>query len=91
LLGFTEASRESDKMHLLALRHICLLCIDLVDTRYLSLRKGGETHNIRELSSNTMEDEFENFVYSANELQLAILEEKLMDCIDIINNLLTEI
>ncbi len=88
-LGFTETFRESDKMHLLALGHICKMCLDMVDNRYNSMQDGGTNPQLNEMNISVMDDSFENYVLSAEEPALETLEEKLIDCIDIINKLRT--
>ena len=88
VLGYTETFIESDKMHLLALRQICKMCLEMVDKRYISIQDGVSKPQYNEVNVSVMEDSFENYLISADDLELETLEEKLMDCLDIINKLL---
>jgi len=84
-IGFFVSSREGDKMHLLALRQICILCLEALDAEYQALLSQDTTQDIVILNNGTMEDEFEKVIFYANKDTLDIIEDHLMVCLDKIN------
>ncbi len=91
LLGFTATSRESDRMYLLALKQISLMCLEMAGKKYHSLQNTGESPNFNKLNRYTLDDGFQNYLNSANEIQIETLEEKLIGCLRIINELLMDL
>jgi len=64
------------------------MCLEMVDKRYISIQDGESRPQFNEVNISVVEDSFEKYLISADELELVTLEEKLMDCLDNINKLL---
>lgn len=86
-IGFSNSSREGDKMHLLALRQICKLCLGALDARYQALLSQDTTQDVFILNNGHMEDDFERIIFYANKDTLDIMEDHLMACLEKINML----
>ncbi len=64
MIVFTNSYKENNRMHLLALRQICKMCLEMVDTRFESLdRKKGL--RLKPVNLNALEDAFEEYVVAA--------------------------
>lgn len=88
MIVFTESYQENNRMHLLALRQICKMCLEMVDTRFESLERSDLPTQFSEVNRNALEDSFEAYVLSADQIELEILEQRLEDCVDKLNQLI---
>jgi hypothetical protein len=86
-IGLSYSSREGDKMHLLALRQICKLCLEALDSRYQALFSQYTTQDIFILNNSNMEDDFERVIFYADMDTLDIIEDHLIACMEKINML----
>lgn len=88
MIVFTECYQENNRMHLLALRQICKMCLEMVDTRFESLELSDLPTRFNEVNRHALEDSFEAYVLSADQIELEILEQRLEDCVDKLNQLI---
>jgi len=88
MLVFTNSYKENNRMHLLALRQICKMCIEMVDTRFESLEQEELLTRFSEVNTNALEDAFEQYVMDADRMELEILEKRLYSCIEKLNQLI---
>ena len=88
MLVFTEGYKENDRMHLLALRQICKMCLEMVATRFESLENGIQVTNFKEVNRNALEDSFEEYVLKADSPELEVLEHRLYECVEKLNQLI---
>jgi hypothetical protein len=90
VLVFTEASRESDRVHLLALREICKMCLEMVERHFKNLKSVEVSTQIKEINHSAKEDAFEAHLISANWTELGVLEGRLLGCVARLNRLILQ-
>jgi len=88
MIVFTNSYKENNRMHLLALRQICKMCLEMVDTRFESLESDEGSTRFSPVNLNALEDAFEEYVMAADLTGLEILEDRLYDCIEKLNQLI---
>ena len=88
VLVFTEANKESDRVHLLALREICKMCLEMVERHFKNLKSAEVSTQIKEVNKSAREDAFEAYLLSANWTELGVLEGRLLGCVARLNQLI---